>query len=49
MSDTKPFPSSTWVPISQGAWGLERTARELRFALTEIGFYFIVNRRARGV
>ena len=40
----KPSPSSISVPISPAKPGaLDRTAQELRFALTEIGFYFIVN------
>ncbi len=40
----RPFPSSTSGPILAGEPGaLDRTAKELRVALTEIGFYFIVN------
>ena len=44
MSDTQTIPIVDLGPYLAGEPGaLERTARELRFALTEIGFYFIVN------
>ena len=36
--------SSIWAPTWQATPGaIDRTAEELHFALTEIGFYFIVN------
>ena len=41
---TETIPVIDLGPYLAGAPGaLDRTARELRFALTEIGFYFIVN------
>ena len=44
VSDTQTIPIVDLGPYLAGEPGaLERTARELRFALTEIGFYFIVN------
>ena len=44
MSRTETIPVIDLGPYLAGEAGaLERTARELRFALTEIGFYFIVN------
>ena len=44
MPDTDTIPVIDLGPYLAGADGaLDRTARELRFALTEIGFYFIVN------
>ena len=44
MSNTEAIPIVDLGPYLAGEPGaLERTARELRFALTEIGFYFIVN------
>src|SRR6185503_10837898 len=44
VSAAKTIPIVDLGPYLAGEPGaLERTARELRFALTEIGFYFIVN------
>ena len=44
MSDAKTIPIVDLGPYLAGEPGaLERTARELRVALTEIGFYFIIN------
>jgi isopenicillin N synthase-like dioxygenase len=44
MADTEIIPVIDLGPYLAGAPGaIERTAGELRFALTEIGFYFIVN------
>src|SRR5271167_566714 len=44
MSDTDVIPVIDLGPYLAGAPGaIDRTAEELRFALTEIGFYFIVN------
>jgi isopenicillin N synthase-like dioxygenase len=44
MADTETIPVIDLGPFLAGDPGaLERTAKELRFALTEIGFYFIVN------
>src|SRR5258707_9822727 len=41
---TETIPVIDLGPFLAGEAGaLDRTARELRFALTEIGFYFIVN------
>ena len=41
---TETIPVIDLGPYLAGEPGaLDRTARELRFALTEIGFYFIVN------
>ena len=41
---TETIPVIDLGPFLAGEPGaLDRTARELRFALTEIGFYFIVN------
>ena len=38
------IPVSDLGPYLAGAPGaIDRTAEELRFALTEIGFYFIIN------
>src|SRR6202047_1715488 len=55
MADTEIIPVIDLGPYLAGAPGaVDRTAEELRFALTEIGFYFIVNhgvpsRQIRGV
>jgi isopenicillin N synthase-like dioxygenase len=44
VSDTQTIPIVDLGPyLAREPGALERTARELRFALTEIGFYFIVN------
>jgi isopenicillin N synthase-like dioxygenase len=44
MSDTETIPVIDLGPYLAGEKGaLDRAAKELRFALTEIGFYFIVN------
>lgn len=44
MSGADKIPVIDLAPYLAGAPGaLQRTARELRFALTEVGFYFIVN------
>jgi len=44
MAATETIPVIDFGPYLAGESGaLERTARELHFALTEIGFYFIVN------
>ena len=44
MSSTDKIPVIDLAPYLAGAPGaLQRAARELRFALTEVGFYFIVN------
>ncbi len=44
MADTEIVPVIDLGPYLDGAPGtIDRTAGELRFALTEIGFYFIVN------
>ena len=44
MAATETIPVIDLGPYLAGQPGaLERTARELHFALTEIGFYFIVN------
>ena len=44
MADTEIIPVIDLGPYLAGAPGaIDRTAGELRFALTEIGFYFIVN------
>src|SRR5215207_1672350 len=44
MASTETIPVIDLGPYLAGEPGaLDRTARELRFALTEIGFYFIVN------
>src|SRR5216684_4652696 len=44
MADTEIIPVIDLGPYLAGAPGaIDRTAEELRFALTEIGFYFIVN------
>ena len=44
MADTESIPVIDLGPFLAGEPGaLDRTAKELRFALTEIGFYFIVN------
>ena len=44
MAETEIIPVIDLGPYLAGAPGaLDRTAAELRFALTEIGFYFIVN------
>src|SRR5713101_3139575 len=44
MADTDIIPIIDLGPYLAGAPGaIDRTAEELRFALTEIGFYFIVN------
>src|SRR5947208_10284464 len=44
MAATETIPVIDIGPYLAGQPGaLERTARELHFALTEIGFYFIVN------
>src|SRR4029450_11863775 len=44
VSDAKTIPIVDLGPYLAGEPGAPvRTARELRFALTEIGFYFIVN------
>ena len=44
MADTEIIPIIDLGPYLAGAPGaIDRTAGELRFALTEIGFYFIVN------
>ncbi len=41
---TETIPVIDLGPFLAGETGaLDRTARKLRFALTEIGFYFIVN------
>ena len=48
MTDTEIIPVIDLGPYLAGAPGaVERTAEELRFALTEIGFYFIVNHGVR--
>jgi isopenicillin N synthase-like dioxygenase len=44
MADTETIPVIDLGPYLAGEAGaLDRTAQEMRFALTEIGFYFIVN------
>ena len=44
MADTEIIPVINLGPYLAGIPGaIDRTAGELRFALTEIGFYFIVN------
>ena len=44
MAATETIPVIDLGPYLAGEPGaLDRTAKELRFALTEIGFYFIVN------
>jgi isopenicillin N synthase-like dioxygenase len=44
MPDTEIIPVIDLRPYLAGASGaIDRAALELRFALTEIGFYFIVN------
>src|SRR5229473_3106668 len=44
MADTEIIPVIDFGPYLSGTPGaIDRTAGELRFALTEIGFYFIVN------
>src|SRR5271167_5144322 len=44
MSDTDVIPVIDLAPYLAGARGaIDRTAEELRYALTEVGFYFIVN------
>jgi isopenicillin N synthase-like dioxygenase len=44
VADTESIPVIDLGPFLAGEPGaLDRTAKELRFALTEIGFYFIVN------
>ena len=44
MADTEIVPVIDLGPYLAGTPGAtDRTAEELRFALTEIGFYFIVN------
>jgi isopenicillin N synthase-like dioxygenase len=44
VADTDTIPVIDLAPYLAGEAGaLDRTARELRFALTEVGFYFIVN------
>jgi len=44
MASTETIPVIDFGPYLAGEKGaLDRTAKELRFALTEIGFYFIVN------
>ncbi|TMJ57357.1 MAG: hypothetical protein E6G90_03140, partial [Alphaproteobacteria bacterium] len=44
MTDTEIIPVIDLGPYLAGASGaIDRTAGEVRFALTEIGFYFIVN------
>jgi len=44
MFETDIIPVIDLGPYLAGApGGIDRTAEELRFALTEIGFYFIVN------
>ena len=44
MANTEIIPVVDLGPYLAGAAGaIDRTAEELRFALTEIGFYFIVN------
>ena len=44
MTDTEIIPVIDFGPYLAGAPGtVDRTAEELRLALTEIGFYFIVN------
>src|SRR4029077_7198397 len=44
MANTEIIPVIDLGPYVAGAAGaIDRTAEELRFALTEIGFYFIVN------
>ena len=44
MANTEIIPVIDLGPYLAGATGaIDRTAEELRFALTEIGFYFIVN------
>ena len=44
MADTEIIPVTDLRPYLGGTPGaIDRTAGELRFALTEIGFYFIVN------
>src|ERR1700747_3313767 len=44
MADSETIPVIDLGPCLSGAPGaIDRTAEELHFALTEIGFYFIVN------
>jgi isopenicillin N synthase-like dioxygenase len=44
MADTEIIPVIDLGPYLAGAPGaIDRTAGDLRFALTEIGFYFIIN------
>ena len=44
MADTEIIPVIDLGPYLAGTPGaIDRTAGELRYALTEIGFYFIVN------
>ena len=44
MANTEIIPVIDLGPYLTGAAGeIDRTAEELHFALTEIGFYFIVN------
>jgi isopenicillin N synthase-like dioxygenase len=44
MANTEIIPVIDLGPYLAGAAGaIDRTAEELRFALTEIGFYFMVN------
>ena len=44
MADTEIIPVIDLGPYLAGAPGaIDRTAEELHFALTEIGFYFIIN------